>query len=656
MSTATLERNDLADTIEIGVLRRRRRLRVPVRFVRENPAFAVVFGAAAVLRLIVCLAYRPALLFNGDSYLYLQMSHTLKPDPTRPLVYPIFIRVLSWAPGGHNLMFLTAVQHLLGLAVGFLVYAVARRYRLPRWAATLAAAPILLDAYQMNIEHFVMAEVLLQALVVGAVALFLWDEKPSIVFCAGAGVLLGLAGLSRTVGLSILPVAAVFLLARRVGLARLAAFGVMVAVIMGGYSLWFGAARHGVEADDGFFLYGRVQSFADCTRLNIPANELGLCDAVPLSERPNANYYIWGRNTPAHIVPPRKGMTQNAMLRDFALRAISGEPVEYAGTVTLDFIHYFRPGHISGRLDEPGDQWRFPRALDHAVMWRDAVRLHDDSTPVIAGGLASFVRGYQAMMFPDGPIFAVLLLLGLAAPFLMWRRPGGKESALIVAIAIVLLAVPLMTTMFDYRYFLPAIPFLGLAGAFGLSAIWTRVPGTGARAALIGAAAIFVGCVSLAFALSAAPAKTAATACRSVRALDYGTKATRSGALTQTRTEAAYLQEMYLAAADRESALLSLGGRYRTLWVLMMNGAGAADNHYAIERACGRHRCGSRAVPAGVVLARAQAFAMTRIRLVHEYCDVHFGRGGGRTAKRGTSKGSQASVSPVFVPAWFRET
>ena len=112
-------------------------------------------------------------------------------------------------------------------------------------------------------------------------------------------------------------------------------------------------------------------------------------------------------------------------------------------------------------------------------------------------------------MFPDGPIFAVLLLLGLAAPFLMWRRPGGKESALIVAIAIVLLAVPLMTTMFDYRYFLPAIPFLGLAGAFGLSAIWTRVPGTGARAALIGAAAIFVGCVSLAFALSAAPAKTA---------------------------------------------------------------------------------------------------------------------------------------------------
>src|SRR5207237_3186845 len=96
---------------------------------------------------------------------------------------------------------------------------------------------------------------------------------------------------------------------------------------------------------------------------------------------------------------------------------------------------------------------------------------------------------------------------------------------------------------------------------------------------------IFVCCVSLAFALSAAPAKSAATACRSVRALDYGTRATRSGALTQKRTEAAYLQEMYQAAADRESASLSLGGPYRTLWVLMMNGAGAADNHYAIQRA-----------------------------------------------------------------------
>jgi hypothetical protein len=648
--TTTLERDDLADTRELGPLPLRTRRLHPIRrllgLIRAHPGFTGVFVFGAAIRALAVVAYRPALLFFGDSYTYLWMSHTLKADPTRPIAYPLFIRMLSWAPFGHNLAFLIIVQHLMGLGIGVLIYALARRYRLPGWAATLAAAPILLDAYQVNIEHFVMAEVLFQALIVCALAFLLWDERPSGPFCAFAGGLLALAGLSRTVGLVLIPIALLFLFLRRVNVARIVAFVMVAAAVVGGFSLWSGHTNtHGQASAEGYFLYGRVMSFADCTQFDVPPNELGLCDTVPVADRPNANFYVWGQNAPSHLVPVPKGMKPDQLLRSFALNAIFGQPVEYARTVAGDFIHYFRPGHISGRLDEPGAQWRFPRALDHRQYWDQAVRVDDDSVPVIASGPASVLRGYQGLMFPDGPFFAVMLVLGVAGAWLLIGRPSGGPLALIVAIAIALLAVPLMTTMFDYRYFLPAIPFISLAGAFGAHAIWERAPSVGARAALIGGAAIFIGGISLAFALSAAPAATATKACASVDNLGFGTRAVLVGAKTQRRSQSAYLQEMYQAAADRQAGSITRGGTYSELWQRLNDASTAVGNEFTIERQCLRHPCGSKRVTPAKLLARGKRDANVAMRAVHQFCGQNFPASEGANA--GRRKGLRA---PTALP------
>jgi hypothetical protein len=46
---------------------------------------------------------------------------------------------------------------------------------------------------------------------------------------------------------------------------------------------------------------------------------------------------------------------------------------------------------------------------------------------------------------------------------------------LFAALGLVVLLVPAMTAMFDYRYLLPALPLLPPAGALGASVLWARL-------------------------------------------------------------------------------------------------------------------------------------------------------------------------------------
>ena len=81
------------------------------------------------------------------------------------------------------------------------------RYRVSRWLAAAAAAPVLLDAYQVQIEHTVMSETLFEALLVGGMLALLWHRRPSTRALIVGGVLLGLSVPVRVVSLPlVLPV------------------------------------------------------------------------------------------------------------------------------------------------------------------------------------------------------------------------------------------------------------------------------------------------------------------------------------------------------------------------------------------------------------------------------------------------------------------
>ena len=142
--------------------------------VRGHWPFVLVLAAGLVLRVLTEVAYRPALLYI-DSAKYLVGS-----GGTAPEGYQVLLRLLDPVGG---LALVAAVQHAFGLAMAIAVYALLIRRRVPRWAATLAAAPVLLDAYQLQLEQTVMPDVLFETMIAAGLVLLLWPRPPGRTAC-----------------------------------------------------------------------------------------------------------------------------------------------------------------------------------------------------------------------------------------------------------------------------------------------------------------------------------------------------------------------------------------------------------------------------------------------------------------------------------------
>ena len=116
----------------------------PQTALRENWLAAAFFTAGLALRVLVIVSYRPV-LFYIDTIRYLYDS-----GGNDPVGYRLPLRAIL-AVGNFDL--LAIIQHLLGLAMAATIYLVLVRRGTHRWLAALAIAPVLLDAYQLQMEQ-----------------------------------------------------------------------------------------------------------------------------------------------------------------------------------------------------------------------------------------------------------------------------------------------------------------------------------------------------------------------------------------------------------------------------------------------------------------------------------------------------------------------
>ncbi len=461
-------------------------MRLARKLVTDNKLFSSALGAGALLRLVTMLGYPGALWFSGDSYVYLGAALRPRPDLSKTTGYSLFLRALEPL---HSLTLVTGVQHLMGLGIAVMVYALARRAGVSeRWSAA-AALPVLLDGYQIEDEHMVMAETLFTFLIVLAMLLILWRPKVRWPIALLAGLLAGYAVVVRSEGL---PVLALFPLAvalrgsdnskRR--LARWgewrqwAAAGVMAvgcAVPVVAYAGWFHASTgtYGLTRSDGFYLWGRVSSFADCAVIKPPAGEAKVCPSGVPSRRQPPGSYIWHapmvRDLPGGPVSP----ANDRLLRNFAILAVERQPFAYMGAVfkglalSVEWPRKKYPSagtvsdylfHLKRQVVPASHSW-----IPGGTAYADAARYGGATPSRVFKPFAYPIAGYERLIYTYGPLFGLIMVAGAWG---VWRRRG---SVLPWATAVVLLVFPIAIADFDYRYLLPVLPFAGLAAALAFA-------------------------------------------------------------------------------------------------------------------------------------------------------------------------------------------
>jgi hypothetical protein len=480
--------------------------RLARRLIAGHRLFAVVLVPALLLRVDAELGYRWESWFN-DSFTYVRSAVTLTPETARPSGYPVYLWLLSPA---HSYLLVTASQHLMGLLVAVMIYALARhRFGAPAWLAVLATLPVLYDGFEIQLEHLVMSDTLFLFLAMAAVTVLLWSPRPSWRACLAAGLLLGLSTTVRSTGLPLIAVFAVYLIIRlfparpirwrplpsgaqsggtggrppggqqwhrlAVGLAGgLLAFAVPVL----GYAGWYAATQGEFAMTDstGVFLYSRVMTFADCSRMSLPTDLLPLCTTTPPGSRPIAQDYIWTQVSPLLRYPePEFSPTVNKLAERFAVAAIEAQPLDYARAVWDDTVRSFEWNRSAFPNEQTYDAYLFGYSSLHlpgspygGYSSPMAYYARGDASTVVVDPYAALIRGYQRYVWLPGTVYGAILLAGLFGIVRRWRSGAGRDAALPWLCSLAMIVVPAATAEFDYRYVTTAVPFACLAVAMTL--------------------------------------------------------------------------------------------------------------------------------------------------------------------------------------------
>ena len=443
------------------------------RAVRRHCLFLLVLTAGLALRVLAETAYRPALLYI-DSVKYLEGSVA-----TAPQGYQALLRLLDPVGG---LALVAAVQHVFGLAMAVAVYAVLLRRGAPRWVATLAAAPVLLDAYQLQLEQTIMPDVLFETMITAGLVVLLWRSGPWPV--AAGALLLGAAVTVREIGaVLIVPVVMFAALtvrgwrhrARRAALAA----GCFVLPVLGYLTGTFGVTGHfGMAGNGPSPQYGRAAAAADCATLRLPADTRALCPS-PAQTRAlgGVDGLLHNPRSPGHTVPVPAGLTRAEFLDRFAFATFRQQPLRVAASVDRDSVRLFAPVRNGDPQVTPIARWQFqvfypayPRRYSMAFLTRLAHAHGSGGDLVAVQPAASFLRAYQlGGGYTPGPLYAVFLVAGVAGA--VRRRTELRVPCLLVTLAAVVLLVSSDAFEFSWRYQLPAVVMLPLAGALGITAL-----------------------------------------------------------------------------------------------------------------------------------------------------------------------------------------
>jgi hypothetical protein len=461
------------------------------RLLRRHWLVAILLAAGLVLRALALIAYHPALIYV-DTLKYLYGAY----PGSVPLGYAAALRLILLAG---DLGTVAAIQHLLGLAMAVALYVVLLRRGAARWLAALAVAPVLLDAYQLQIEQMIMPDSWFEALLVAGLVVLLWRPAVTVRFALAAGLILGLSATVMQIGeITVLP-AIVYLLVAGGGwdraitnaVALLAAFLLPVLCYCGvSYArtghFWLAHRQS---------LVGREAAAADCATLKLPAAVRPLCP-TPAEQAQGPDWLEHSGSSPLFATPLPPGAKRGKLIAELGSAVRQQQPLRMAASMARDSVRLFALTRSPTLGVTPIARWQFQDSYPTYPPW---VKLGPGNVIVVGiqhqvfapfrdralnpsyGGpapldrpVAAFLRSYQLDGgYTPGPLYALLALVGLAGSVLALirrtRSPAALACLLFTATAATVLLAPDVFE-FSWRYMLPAAVTLPPAGAAGITA------------------------------------------------------------------------------------------------------------------------------------------------------------------------------------------
>jgi hypothetical protein len=451
--------------------------------------FTILVLAALVPRGVASLGFRPALTIR-DSFGYMHEGVHLTLGQLRPAGYPLLLRLFE---PFHSLLLVTSLQHVLGIGIAVIVYGMLRYWGLPAWGACLAAVPTLFDYRQIALESYILPDAVYGFVIVAAVALLLTRRSPRAWQCLLAGLLIAYASVLRGNGLAFAVVILAFMLIRRVGWQAFTAGAAACVIPVLGYMALFYATwgKFGVTNSDGFFLWSRATTFANCKVINPPADLVPLCPGKAHLKGPKRSPadYLWAPNAWfRHNGHPGVSTANNALAMRFAIAAIEAQPLGYLKASSKDMVAIFVA--TDPRLSI--HTMAFTAAPDLPVLprrWANDLRAygHSTSNTHAVQPYAHLMFIYQRPVFFPGLVFLGVMITGLGGLVRNRRRWGGPGALPWVAAAISIV-VPPMLTWYTYRYALAAVPLACMAAglAFVRTPSWLQPTADQESTALLG--------------------------------------------------------------------------------------------------------------------------------------------------------------------------
>ncbi len=476
------------------------------RLLRRHWLLVVLLAAGLALRIAAQIAYRPALIYV-DTLKYLYGAS----PGADPLGYALVLRTILVFG---SLSLVALAQHVLGLAVAVALYAVLLRRGANRWLAALAVAPVLLDAYQVQIEQNIMPDVWFEALAVAGLGLLLWRPVVTVRLAAAAGLILAISATVHQAG-EVLIVPAVFYLLVAAGSMRRAVTTsvALVVAFMLPIVLYCSASyvRTGhFRLARGQTTVGRVVGAADCATLALPPAVRPLCP-TPSEQAKGPDWLEHSKYSPLFATPLPAGVSRGKLISELTSAIKSHQPQRILGGIVRDSVRLFAVTRTPNPWVTSLSRWQFQTTYPTYPQWvtlgpgnvivvgiqRVAFgQFHYSNLKPAYGGhaqvnrpVASFLRSYQLNGgFTPGPFLLLCTVLGLIGTGLavvlqvrQARRPAetprvarARQLALacllFTATAVVLLLAQDLVE-FSWRYQLPAVITLPPAGILGISAL-----------------------------------------------------------------------------------------------------------------------------------------------------------------------------------------